>query len=248
MNDKTGNNKIGNIKNPKKLYAILILIAITLALTTKFISDNDFSRLSLEDEYTHSQYNFPSLNFTEPENEADANEEVTGVKDTRQVETEKVPESTKGTTVPATSFKAEEPYKGRFDLPLGGAISKGYSDFIPVYSATMKDWRVHNAVDFAGVKGDRVAAISPGKVEAVYEDPLYGTVAVIDHGNGISAYYCGLSAEGCVEVGDIVEASDTVGYLDTVPCEQEDGAEHLHFEITVNGKKVNPLEVMGKAE
>lgn len=245
MNDKKGDNKLGKITNVKSIYTVLILVAITLALVTKFISGNDFKKLSLEDEYSHSEYNFPTLNFTEFPEPTGVNEEVPGVKDTRPIVTEEAPTDT---TVPTTLFKSEEPYKGSFDLPLGGTISKGYSDFVPVYSTTMKDWRVHNAVDFAGVKGDRVAAISPGKVTTVYEDTLYGTVAVIDHGNGVSAYYCGLASEGCVEVGDIVETSDTVGYLDTVPCEKDDGVEHLHFEITVNGKKVNPLEVMGKAE
>lgn len=245
MNDKTENNKPIKIRNVKSFYTILVIIAITLTLVTKFVSNNDFKKLSIEDEYSHSEYKFPELNFTVEPEPTNVNEDVTGVKDTRPVEKEEAPADT---TVPATLFKSEKPYKGSFDLPLGGTISKGYSDFVPVYSATMKDWRVHNAVDFAGVKGDRVAAISPGKVTTVYEDTLYGIVAVIDHGNGVSAYYCGLSAEGCVEAGDIVEASDTVGYLDTVPCEKEDGTVHLHFEITVEGKRVNPLEVMGKTE
>lgn len=242
MKDKS-DKPTGKYLNVKSFYTVLILLALTLALITKFISDNKFERLSVEDDYSYTDFSFTFPIITEPPVTADVNEQVTGVADTRPPVTEntKVAE-----TVPTTLFNACVPYKGSFALPVGDTVCKGYSNSAPVYSATMKDWRVHNAIDFAAVKGDRVCAISPGKVTSVYSDELYGTVAVVDHGNGMLAFYCGLAQEGCAEVGDIVQASDTIGYIDTVPCESADNEEHLHFEITVNGEKVNPLAVIGK--
>ncbi len=245
MSDKKKPNQIGKYMNVKSFYTVLILLALTLALITKFVSENSFGKLSVEDDYSYGDFSFSFPVLTEPPVTAGVNDPVTNIPDTRPPATDS---ATAAETVPDTLFEAAVPYTGNFSLPLGETVSKGYSNSLPVYSNTMRDWRAHNAVDFAGVKGDRVSAISAGKVTAVYQDALYATVAVIDHGGGIAAYYCGLAPEGCAQAGDILQTGDTVGYLDTVPCESEDGNEHLHFEITVNGERADPLAVMGRAD
>lgn len=130
-----------------------------------------------------------------------------------------------------------------FDIPLGMDIALDYSNAEPVFSATMGDWRTHNGIDFAGVVGDPVKACAAGFVSAVYDDPLYGTVIEIEHGGGIVAKYCGVGKGSTIPVGAEVKMDDTVAYLGVVPCESEDGA-HLHFEMTENGKTIDPLTVL----
>lgn len=245
MKEKLNNEKLGKVFSVKGLYTFLVLLVLTIALITKFISDNNVGKLNIEDDYSSYSFSMPVIT-----DGADVNDNVTGVRDTR-------PQVTAGTTAPSTTVKAEEkttlfkavlPYDGEFTLPLGDKVSAAYSASVPVYNSTLKDWRVHNAVDFTGVKGDRVASIAAGKVTSVTQDTLYGTVVVIDHGNGLIARYCGLAEEGCAESGNILKAGETIGYLDNVPCESADATVHLHFETTVNGKSENPLAVMGIEE
>lgn len=147
----------------------------------------------------------------------------------------------------ATQAKDNLPYTGSFTLPLGTEILKDYSDGEMVSSKTMGDWRIHNGIDFTGKDGSEIFAIQRGKVTDVYEDEMWGTVIVIDHGNDIVAKYCGLKKDSTVKKGDTVSKGQTVGKLGTIPIEQADGA-HLHLEITVNGKNVDPLAAMNRAD
>ncbi|MBQ3603899.1 MAG: M23 family metallopeptidase [Clostridia bacterium] len=139
------------------------------------------------------------------------------------------------------------PYTGSFTLPLGTEILKDYSDGEMVSSKTMGDWRIHNGIDFTGKDGSEIFAIQHGTVTDVYEDEMWGTVIVIDHGNDIVAKYCGMKKDSTVQKGDAVSKGQTVGKLGTIPIEQADGA-HLHLEITVNGKNVDPLAAMNRAD
>ena len=124
--------------------------------------------------------------------------------------------------------------------------SKNYdSNGDMVQSKTMGDWRVHNGVDFRGTVGDQVHAVNNGVVKSVYDDVLWGTVVEIDHGDGLTARYCGLGKGSTVAVGDKVHINDRIGNLGAVPVESADEV-HLHLEMRQDGKTVNPLEVMGR--
>ncbi len=242
--NKNSKPPYGGMFSTKSIYTFLILLALTVALVTKFVTDNNGGTLSIEDDYS-SGYTFTMPEITDEPDTEDVGDIVTNVPDTRP-NTTAITSTTAKTTVPETKFKAAVPFNSAgFTYPLGDAVSRTYSDSTPVYNATMGDWRVHNAVDFAGVKGDRVASVAPGQVTMVYEDTLFGNVVAVDHGNGLVAYYCGLAAEGRAEAGDILKSGQTIGYLDTVPYESTDGAQHLHFEMTLNNESVNPLEIMG---
>lgn len=150
--------------------------------------------------------------------------------------------------------KAEEttradnlPFTGDFGLPVGMEILKDYSDGEMLYSQTMNDWRVHNGIDFTGEQGCEVRAIQRGKVKAVYDDELWGTVVEIDHGNEMIVKYCGLSKPSVLPVGAEVKAEQVIGKLGEIPVESADEP-HLHMEITVNGKIVDPLAAMNRGE
>ena len=139
-----------------------------------------------------------------------------------------------------------KPYKDYYCLPFGNQIIKDYSNMNPVYSKTLGDWRTHNGIDFSGEAGGAVVAISYGEVISIYEDTLFGTCVLINHGNGVTAKYCGLNKETLnVKEHSSVNSEDIIGYLGEIPCEKQEGA-HLHFEITHNGELVEPLELMGK--
>ena len=132
-------------------------------------------------------------------------------------------------------------------LPLGTDILKDYSHGEMVSSKTMGDWRVHNGIDFTGGKNSQVLAIQSGTVKAVYTDEMWGTVVEIDHGNTMTAKYCGLKSGTTPKKGETVKNGQEIGELASIPVEAADGL-HLHLEITVNGSTVDPLAAMNRAE
>ncbi|MDR1733559.1 MAG: M23 family metallopeptidase [Oscillospiraceae bacterium] len=164
-----------------------------------------------------------------------ANASATGVADPRD------------TAVTTAIEAANAPYTGSFAMPFGTKVTKDYSGGEMVKSATMGDWRVHDAVDFSGEKDGKVLAIQDGTVQSVKNDPLLGVVVTIDHGNGMIVKYCGLSENSTVQTGADVSKGEEIGIIGQVPCESTEGT-HLHLEIAVNGKVADPLKVMNKAD
>lgn len=169
--------------------------------------------------------------YTVPETDA-VDVDVTGIADDRARETE-----------PAT--EENKPFTGAFALPMGTDIIKDFSNGEMVFSQTMGDWRVHNGVDFGGAAGNRVDAVADGEIIAVYEDSFLGTVIEIDHGNGMTVSYCGLKKGSTLVEGTFVKGGDKIGSLGSVPVESADG-DHLHLEVKVDGKTVDPLEALNK--
>lgn len=124
-------------------------------------------------------------------------------------------------------------------------ITKAYSTDA-VYNSTMGDYRAHTGADFEADIGENVIAMSDGIVESIYSDPMYGNTIIIRNGN-FSVYYCGLSETMyCVE-GSSVSKGDIIGKVGEIPCEENDGM-HLHVEVRVGDKSIDPLSVMGSDE
>ena len=141
--------------------------------------------------------------------------------------------------------KENKPYSGNFALPMGTDIIKDYSNGEMVQSKTMGDWRVHNGVDFGGSAGNEVVAAADGTVKRVYDDSFWGTVVEIDHGNGMTARYCGLKNGSCLPEGSEVKKYDKIGSLGHIPVEISD-EDHLHLEILIDGENVDPLKALNK--
>ena len=248
------------MKKIKIAYGVAVVLAIAAAFTAKTATEKALGSFSLSDtQYVITQSpettSKDSLFLTEeikkdteaPE-DFEVRQNVTDVPDTRDNVTEEVADTTEKEETEATTQKSKNavPYEDYYVLPMGMDILKDYSSDTPSYNATMGDWRTHNGVDFKGVEGDQVKAIAYGTVISVYEDTLYGTVIEIDHGNSVTAKYCGFNPDTVeVKKGATVDAGDLLGYLGTVPCEKTD-LSHLHFEIIYNGKNVDPLELMNK--
>jgi murein DD-endopeptidase MepM/ murein hydrolase activator NlpD len=230
------NNEKKKITNKKfKIaYAFTFIIAIGALLFTKISSEKNLGNIgSLENNTTKQVITTTEKNIVEEK----VRQNLINVPDTRE-STETINETEKD--------KYNKPYSDYYCLPFGNQIIKDYSNMNPVYSKTLGDWRTHNGIDFSGEAGGVVVAISYGEVISIYEDALFGTCVLIDHGNGVTAKYCGLNKETLtVKEHSSVNSEDIIGYLGEIPCEKQEGA-HLHFEITHNGELVEPLELMGK--
>jgi len=120
-------------------------------------------------------------------------------------------------------------------MPTAGWLSSEFSKarFHPILHMT----RPHEGIDVAAPYGAPVVAPASGVVERITNQTGYGLVLEIDHGNGIETKYAHLSAvkvhEGQhVTRGEPIAAVGNSG-LSTGP--------HLHYEIHVDSKVVDPL-------
>lgn len=211
------------------LFACIVAIGAGAAATFRDSSviapeAEDFTRMTVE--WKTEETSIP-LTY-------DVNIGVSGIADER--------EFVEKTTVPIENNK---PYSGKFAMPMGTDIIKDYSNGEMVFSKTMGDWRVHNGVDFSGSAGNDVVAVADGKITKVYDDSFLGTVVEIDHGNGMTARYCGMKNGSCLTEGSEVKMRDKIGSLGHIPVEigEED---HLHLEILIDGEYVDPLKAMNK--
>ncbi|MDI9634717.1 peptidoglycan DD-metalloendopeptidase family protein [Kamptonema cortianum] len=125
-------------------------------------------------------------------------------------------------------------YKGNFIRPVSGRLSSGFGMRTHPISGKRK---MHTGVDWAAPSGTTIKAAGSGKVITAAYLNGYGNTVVIDHGGGISTLYghCSrlhVKVGQSVKVGQKIAAVGSTGYS-TGP--------HLHFEVRVNGKPVNPL-------
>lgn len=149
------------------------------------------------------------------------------------VETEETPEVEETAAEPAGYTVSE-----RFVRPVGtGAVIAAYSD-VPVYSETMRDYRVHLGTDYQAEHGETVKAAANGIVKETYTDMLLGNTIVIEHGD-VEIRYCGLGETFLVDPGEIVSAGQDIGSVTAAPFESAMES-HLHLEVTKNGEAVDP--------
>ena len=154
------------------------------------------------------------------------------------------------TTAPPTTTtkKTEAPkpeYNTRsFSIPINGEIIQDFSGDELVKNMTTGAWQTHNGIDISGSEGDEVHAMTDGTVTDVSENPLWGVVVEIDHGDGVIGRYCNLNKGVTVEKGTKVSGGDVIGALGNT-ADIESGIDtHLHFEIIKNKKYVNPIDVI----
>ncbi len=151
------------------------------------------------------------------------------------------------TAPPETEKTDVEPETVTFTLPVDGGLINPHSLKVPVFSATMNDYRTHTGVDLESGIGGEVRAVADGTVEEVWEDPMMGWSLRISHAGGFESVYRNLSPDfpegiekgAAVSSGQVVAA---VGGTALIECEEEP---HLHFELRVAGESVDPSEHIG---
>lgn len=94
----------------------------------------------------------------------------------------------------------------------------------------------HAGLDFKGPTGAPIYAAARGKVAFVGRRPGYGKCVEIDHGNGLRTRYAHMSAFRA-RVGQRVVAGQTIGEVGSTG---RSTGPHLHFEVRLHGRPVNP--------
>ncbi len=135
-----------------------------------------------------------------------------------------------------------------FVSPAVGILGMDHDLEALAYNKTMDDWRVHCGIDIVTAAGDKVTAAADGTVESITEDPMYGKTVIISHNGGAKSIYGNLGAELAegIAVGSKVSCGDVIGMVgDTATLELAEEP-HLHFEMMVGGKHVDPMEFISE--
>ncbi|MEM9457990.1 MAG: M23 family metallopeptidase [Myxococcota bacterium] len=104
--------------------------------------------------------------------------------------------------------------------------------------------RLHRGLDLRGAIGDLVLSIGDGRVEFAGHDPLLGTMVIIDHGDGLTSVYGHLS--DVLVVSDApVQRGAAIGLVGNTG---RSAAPHLHLTVKLDGRAIDPLEVIGEPQ
>jgi murein DD-endopeptidase MepM/ murein hydrolase activator NlpD len=101
--------------------------------------------------------------------------------------------------------------------------------------------RMHTGVDWAAPRGTPIIASGSGTVEKAGWAGGYGRQTIVRHPNGYKSSYSHQQAiaEGVVE-GATVRQGQVIGYVGSTGLSS---GPHLHYELIVNGTKVDPMRV-----
>lgn len=133
------------------------------------------------------------------------------------------------------------PTSGRFVWPVIGlhSISRGYG-----YASSSYASGYHTGIDITGggAYGRTVVAADAGTVVQAGYNGSYGNCIIIQHSGGVRTLYAHCSSLN-VSVGQYVYQGQAIGRVGNSGFSF--GA-HLHFEVHVNGRKVNPNPYLGR--
>ena len=99
----------------------------------------------------------------------------------------------------------------------------------------------HNGVDMAAPGGSPILAAYDGKVVAAAYNASMGNYIMINHGGGLYTIYMHASAL-YVSTGETVTRGQKIAAVGTTG---RSTGNHLHFEVMVNGNRVNPISYIG---
>jgi len=116
-------------------------------------------------------------------------------------------------------------------------ISSGYTNarFHPVTRTTSP----HLAIDYAAPMGTPILAVADGTITFASWSGGYGNFIHLRHNSVHETRYAHLSRFN-VRAGQSVGQGDVIGYVGSTGFST---GPHLHYEVLVNGRKENPLEV-----
>ena len=133
----------------------------------------------------------------------------------------------------AKKFLMRKPVRG------GGArLSSGYGmRFHPL----LKRRKMHKGVDWAARPGTPILAAGNGRIEARKRHAGYGNYVRIKHANGYKTSYAHMLRFGKgIHKGAKVRQGQVIGYVGSTGLSS---GPHLHYEILVNNRHVNPMRI-----
>lgn len=122
-------------------------------------------------------------------------------------------------------------YGQRFAWPAAGEITSPFG---------YRWGRYHDGIDIGAAEGAPVRAARSGRTAFAGWQGGYGYLVLLEHGQGLATLYAHLSGFA-VERGQYVAAGQVIGYVGDTGYSF---GPHLHFEVRVEGRAVNPLHYL----
>ena len=134
---------------------------------------------------------------------------------------------------------------GRYTWPLpAGQPGSITSDFGMRHDPFGRGHRKHHGLDISAPSGTPILSMAGGEVVRADRSPSYGNVVYVDHGKGVVTRYAHQERLD-VAVGDKVVRGQQLG---TVGSTGRSTGPHLHLEVHVDGKPVDPHDFLGQAD
>ena len=235
-----------------------VVVAVTVNTTVRMISD----RNSLFPDNTPQNIDvkipsvpeIPPLKLPEIDVIPGADETPITVSDTAEGVSDTITgsESENVATTESLDFVFEIPDEAdlgidRFIKPCDGYVSKEHSADIPVYSATLSDYRVHVGIDITGDIGTPVSAICGGIITEIYDDDLLGKTVCVKTKSGYTVRYSNLLPElnARIKVNETIATGDIIGGIGETALSEAVDSSHLHLEIyDAEGNAENPEKLI----
>jgi len=120
--------------------------------------------------------------------------------------------------------------------PVAGRITSGFGYRVhPI----LRFARMHAGVDFGAAWGSPVVAAAEGVVVGSGWSGGYGRQVQVAHGGGVVTTYSHMSGLAA-SLGDTVRQGQVIGYVGSTGLST---GPHLHFEVRVGGRAVDPMQV-----
>jgi murein DD-endopeptidase MepM/ murein hydrolase activator NlpD len=125
-------------------------------------------------------------------------------------------------------------------LPAGRPITKGWisSNYGIRNDPFTGKHEFHKGMDLAGKEGSDVVAVAAGVVTWAGKRYGYGNLVEINHGMGYVTRY-GHGKEVLVKVGETVKKGQLIASMGSTG---RSTGPHVHFEVWLNGKTVDPMK------
>lgn len=114
-------------------------------------------------------------------------------------------------------------------VPVSGRISSRFGDTDGRRSG-------HGGLDIAAPQGTKIYACGEGTVVQAGWSGGYGNLVIVDHGNGVQTYY-GHCSKLLVSKGESVSSGQNIALVGSTG---DSTGPHLHLEIRIDGKRINP--------
>lgn len=121
--------------------------------------------------------------------------------------------------------------------PVAGAITSRYGKR---KDPLKKGTAFHTGIDFRGKRGEKIYATGDGVVTKAQYNGSYGNYVEISHGNGYKTSFAHMK-KYLVEKGDQIHRGQVVGLVGN---SGRSTGPHLHYEIHLNKKTVNPYKFL----